>query len=208
MSGRLAKPYVEFVLLAVFSLSFLSAVVLWADLDLSRREVRRNVALALMQCGKMLRDGEREALARDVARLTASEEVMRSDAYLIAKRFRETVLPGPTAGEGTTAIAAAGILLNGVLIWGVLTGAWLIAYLRRYRPERRRLLLVVLTGIGLILFAVAVAGRMVDAAYRSNAIRQDLRTLSEALAKPEPPPELLPQLEKPRHHSYWWLRLP
>ena len=208
MSGRFAKPYMEFVLLAVFSLSFLSAVVLWADLDLSRAETRRNMTLALMQCGKMLRDGEREALAQDVARLTASAEVMQGDAYLIAKRFRETVLPGPTAGEGTTAIAAAGILLNGTLIWGVLAVVWLIAYLRRYRPERRRLLLLVLSGIGLSLLALAVSGRMVDTAYRTNAIRQDLRTLSEALAKPEPPPELLPQLEKPRHNSYWWLRLP
>ena len=208
MSGRPAKPYMEFVLLGAFSLSFLSAVVLWADLDLSRREVRRNMTLALMQCGKMLREGEREILARDVARLTASAEVMQSDAYLIAKRFRETVLPGPAAGEGTAAVAASGILLNGVLIWCVLTGAWLIAYLRRYRPERRRLLLPVLTGIGLFLLAVAVSGRMVDSAYRTNAIRQDLRKLSGALAKPEPPPELLPQLEKPRHHSYWWLRLP
>ena len=77
MSGRPAKPYMEFVLFAVFSLSFLSAVVLWADLDLSRREVRRNMALALMQCGKMLRNGEREILAQDVARLTASEEVCK-----------------------------------------------------------------------------------------------------------------------------------
>ena len=153
MSGRPAKPYAEFVLLAVFSLSFLSAVGLWADLDLSRREVRRNMTLALMQCGKMLRNGEREVLARDVARLTASEEVMQRDAYLIAKRFRENVLPGPTAGEGTAAVAAAGILMNGVLIWGVLAVVWLIAYLRRHRPERRRLLLLALTGIGLFLLA-------------------------------------------------------
>lgn len=204
MSGRLAKP-VEFGLLAVFSLSFLSAIVLWGDLDLSRREVRRNMTLALMQCGKMLRNGEREALARDVARLTASEEAMQSDAYLIAKRFREIVLPGPTAGEGTAAVAAAGILMNGVLIWGVLTGVWLIAYLRRYRPERRRLLLLVLTGVGLILLAVAVSGRMVDSAYRANGVRFDLRLLHEALSRPEIPPELLPQLEKPRNRSYRFL---
>ena len=130
---------------------------------------------------------------------------MQRDAYLIAKRFRETVLPGPTAGEGATAIAAAGILLNGAMIWCVLAGAWLILYCRRYRPERRRLLLAVLSGIGLILLSVAVSGRMVDSAYRTIGVRFDLRLLHEALSRPEIPPELLPQLEKPQNRSYRFL---
>ena len=172
-------------------------------------EARDNMRAALIRCGEMLKNGEREVLAQKLAVFAESPE--RDLAPLpFAAAFRKAVgaeepPPPPWTPPEKTTMIALGVYSA---VWFVLLGVWGLMFWRKSKLTKRHVYLILLFSMSLVCVFLAWAGIMVRSGYSGTAIRHDVRGLAEAVSRPEIPPELLPQLEDPKPRAYSYIRLP
>ena len=202
MGDRLSSRGKEGVLFAIFSLLLLLAFTTWARFVASRDEFHRNMRLALMQCGAMLRNGQKEELSHKIVELRESEAFkehygcdgfLPQQPYLMSKAFRETMLPETV---DTRRISGA-VLLVGGGIWGIFLVVWMLLHLCRAHSERRLVFLKSSICISAFFLFAAFVGRSVDNGYRINGLNFDLNGLQQALSRPDIPLELFELLENP-----------
>ncbi len=171
-------------------------------------EARDNMRAALIRCGEMLKNGEREVLAQKLSAFVESPE-MKRDFFPFTVALRNAVgaedasPPERTPPEPMTMI----VLGSYIAVCLVLIGIWLRMLRRGIKPEKRREYLLLLFVLSLVVMFVVSNQAHVRNEYAVNDARFDVRLLVEAVARPEVPPELLPQLENPEPQAYSYIRL-
>ena len=190
------------VLFAVFSLFLFGAFILWAKFDATRQEIKRNMEVALRQCGAMIQNGERDDLSLIINHLLESNTFKRRgggftwQAYDMSKSFRESMLPESAIMRKTS----GNVLLTGFLIWCVFFVAWLMLPLLRVRSNWQLNYLKIAISISAFFLLAALIGSGSDMGYRTTGIQFDLENLRRALALPEFPPTMLEELQNPQMH--------
>ena len=168
-----------------------------------------NMRAALIRCGEMLKNGEREVLAQKLAAFVKSPE-MDLAPLPFAAAFRKAVgaeepPPPPWTPPEKTTMIALGVYSA---VWFVLLGVWGLMFWRKSKLTKRHGYLILLFSMSLVCVFLAWAGIMVRSGYSGTAIRHDVRGLAEAVSRPEIPPDLLPQLENPEPCGFSYIRLP
>lgn len=171
-------------------------------------EARDNMRAALIRCGEMLKNGEREVLAQKLSAFVESPE-MHLDLLPFTVAFQKAVgaeappLPAWTLPGPMTMIVLGGY----IAVCLVLLGVWVLMFRRKSKLTKRHEYLILLFGLSLAGIYIPWVGDQARTGYSITGIRYDVRQLAEAVSGPEVPPELLPQLENPEPQAYSYIRL-
>ena len=203
-NGR--KGFGEALLLVLTAALMVGQIWLFAARGIERRDAKSHMRAALIRCGEMLKNGEREVLTQKLAAFTGSPE-MELELVPFSVAFRKAVgaeEPPPERWDGED-LLSCGFL--GVL-YLALIGVWAVMLGRGAEPRKRRGYLSVLAGLSLcVLMLVWLTGGIL-LGYNRMWVRSDVRKLAEAVSGPEVQPELLPQLENPGTDGLPYIRLP
>ena len=202
------KGFGEGLLLALIALLMIGTPSLMAIFHEKHREVGDHMRAALIRCGEMLKNGEREVLAQELSAFVESPE-MHLDLLPFTVAFRKAVgaeeppPPERTLPDSVTRIALG--CYGAVCL--LLLGVWVLMFLRKAESKKRHVYLIVLFCLSCSGVFTVWVGDGVQTGYSITAIRHDVRVLAEAVARPEVPSELLPQLENPEPRAYSYIRL-
>ena len=198
------KGFAEGLLLVLTAALMGGAIWLAADYGIERRAAYDHMRAALIRCGEMLKNGEREALAQKLSAFVESPE-MDSRLIPFTVAFEKAVgaeePPPPERWEREALFPYAfwgGVCLVLIGIWAVMLGCGV-------EPRKRRGYLSVLAGLSLFgVILVSFLGT-VRLGYTKMGLDKDVRRLAKEVARPEIPPELLPQLENPERGIWSYL---
>ena len=202
-NGR--KGFGEGLMLALTAALMVGQIWLFAARGIEYRGAHSHMRAALIRCGEMLKNGEREVLAQKLAAFTRSPE-MELELVPFTVAFGNAVgaeEPPPERWDGEDLFSCAfwGVLyLALIAIWAVMLG-------RGTEPRKRRGYLAVLAGISLCSLMVVWLIGGIHLGYNRMWVRSDVRKLAEAVSGPEIQPELLPRLENPEPQGYSYIRL-
>ena len=204
-NGR--KGFGEGLMLALTAALMVGQIWLFAARGIEYRGAHSHMRAALIRCGEMLKNGEREVLAQKLSAFVESPE-MDLGLLPFTVAFRNAVgaeaPPPPERWDGEDLLSCGfwGVLyLALIAIWAVMLG-------RGTEPRKRRGYLAVLAGISLCSLMVVWLIGGIHLGYNRMWVRSDVRKLAEAVSGPEIQPELLPRLENPEPQGYSYIRLP
>ncbi len=205
---RLGEKYGERVLPGLIVLLMIGTPFWMASLDDKHREVEDHMRAALIRCGEMLKNGEREVLAQKLSAFVESPE-MHLDLLPFTVAFRKAVgAEAPPPPAWTLPGPMTMIVLGGyIAVCLVLLGVWVLMFRRKSKLMKRHEYLILLFGLSLAGIYIPWVGDQARTGYSITGIRYDVRQLAEAVSGPEVPPELLPQLENPEPQAYSYIRL-
>ncbi len=203
--GRVGKfKYGEWILLVAAVVLWSSVALLWGHFDASYRGGVRDMEIALGRCGRMLHEGRRGEVRKELETLLASP-AMAKRGYRIAGEFQARMTGARTAGEGERALNDVRILVNAFAAWLAIAAVWGVLLFLGW--TRIRMIWLILCGAAAVFVLLALsASLLVNRGYFTTGVRSDLRRLARELERPEIRPELQKALDMPRIKSYSFFR--
>ncbi len=176
--------------------------------DSEREAAYENMRAALIRCGEMLKNGERERLKLQLTFFLRSPEAKKG-MYSFSVAFLRAVAPEKASAEGTGRGTLVPEARYGAMCL-VFLGIWGVMFLCRAKPTIR---CGYLFGVCILCFGIwwCAAGeyRGRGEMVRLLGARWDVELLLDEISRPgEIAPELLPQLENPGTDGPPYIRLP
>ena len=196
------RKYGEAVFLALLALMLIVGALLYVYHDYRYQEAQSNMRAALIRCGEILKNGQREWLAQRLAVFAESPEMdLAPVPFSVA--FLRAVAPDREAPAWRFEARLESYVVGAVYV--VLIGIWGMIVEGKAKPDTRRGYLVVLIVLTMFFMFGGLFSFFFETQAAGDHFRRDVRRLAEEVARPEIAPELLPLLERPEEDGFGYL---